>query len=435
MSANITQMHYARKGIITKQMRYVAKQEDLDPKFLLKEIAEGRCIIPANINHIALGLKPIGIGIALKCKINANIGNSPISSNLGDELKKLKIAIKYGSDAIMDLSIGKDINKIRSAIIKNSACPVGTVPIYQIAVEAKGIIENITLDDIIDVIEFQAKQGVDFMTIHAGFLREHLPLLKSRIIKIVSRGGAILAEWMTKKGKQNPLYTHFDKICEIFKKYDVSFSLGDGLRPGSIADASDKAQFAELKILGKLALRAWEQDVQVMIEGPGHIPIDQIQMNVEKEIELCYGAPFYVLGPIVTDIAPGYDHITSAIGGAIAGWHGASMLCYVTPREHLGLPNEEDVKIGVVASKIAAHVSDIARKRKGVENRDSELSKARFAFDWDKQFKLAIDPETARKMHSEASSLKCYKPREFCSMCGPEFCPMKISAKIKNTKK
>ncbi|OHB69378.1 MAG: phosphomethylpyrimidine synthase [Planctomycetes bacterium RBG_16_43_13] len=426
---NVTQMHSARQGVITNQIKYVAERENVDAEFLRREVAEGRCIIPANINHLEQGLEPIGIGVALRCKVNANIGNSATASGINEELKKLNTAVKFGADTVMDLSTGKNINEVRTAIIKNSPVPIGTVPIYQVLLGASSV-ADMTPEDMIDIVELQAKQGVDYMTIHVGVLLEHLPLVESRITKIVSRGGAIMAEWMIKNKKQNPFYTHFDKLCEIFKKYDVSFSLGDGLRPGCLADASDKAQFAELKTLGELTLRAWEQDVQVMIEGPGHVPMDQIQMNVEKEVELCHGAPFYVLGPLVTDFAPGYDHITSAIGAALAGWYGAAMLCYVTPKEHLGLPNEEDVKQGMIAYKIAAHAADIARKRKGVRDRDDALSRARFAFDWNKQFELALDPETARKMHDETLSADYFKTAEFCSMCGPKFCSMKISTHI-----
>ncbi len=419
-----TQMDYAKEGIITPEMEYVAKREDLPADLIRKEVAEGRLVIPANINHYAL--EPMGIGIALKCKVNANIGNSAVVSDIECELEKLRVALKYGADTVMDLSTGGNLNEIRETIIANSPVPVGTVPIYQALKEVRTV-EELTEQDILDIIELQAQQGVDYMTIHAGVLKEFLPMVNHRLMGIVSRGGSIIAEWMTVHNKQNPLYTNFDKICDIFKKYDVTFSLGDGLRPGCINDASDEAQFAELKVLGELTKKAWEKGVQVMIEGPGHVPMDQIEMNIKKEQELCYGAPFYVLGPLVTDIAPGYDHIASAIGGAMAGWYGASMLCYVTPKEHLGLPNPEDVKQGLIAYKIAAHAADLARHRKGAKEWDDAMSKARYEFDWEKQFELAIDPETARKYHDETLPQEGYKSAKFCSMCGPSFCAYRIS--------
>lgn len=419
-----TQMDYAREGIITPEIEYVAKRENLPVELIRDEVARGRMIIPANINHYRL--EPMAIGIAAKCKVNANIGNSAITSDIEGELEKLRVALKYGADTVMDLSTGGNIDEIREAIIANSPVPVGTVPIYQALQEVRSI-EKLTEQDILDMIEHQAQQGVDYMTIHSGVLREFLPLVNHRLMGIVSRGGSIMAEWMTVHGKQNPLYTNFDKICEIFKKYDVSFSLGDGLRPGCINDASDEAQFAELKVLGELTKKAWEHGVQVMIEGPGHVPMDQIEMNIKKEMELCYEAPFYVLGPLVTDIAPGYDHIASAIGAAMAGWYGASMLCYVTPKEHLGLPNAEDVKQGLIAYKIAAHTADLARHRPGAKEWDDAMSKARYEFDWEKQFELAIDPETARKYHDETLPQEGYKSAKFCSMCGPSFCAYRIS--------
>ncbi len=419
-----TQMDYAREGVITPEMEYVAKRENLPVELIRDEVARGRMIIPANINHYRL--EPMAIGIAAKCKVNANIGNSALSSNVEEELEKLRVALKYGADTVMDLSTGGNIDEIREAIIANSPVPIGTVPIYQALQEVRSI-ENLTEQDILDMIEHQAQQGVDYMTIHAGVLKEFLPLVNHRLMGIVSRGGSIMAEWMTVHGKQNPLYTHFDKICEIFKKYDVSFSLGDGLRPGCINDASDEAQFAELKVLGELTKKAWEHGVQVMIEGPGHVPMDQIEMNIKKEMELCHEAPFYVLGPLVTDVAPGYDHIASAIGAAMAGWYGASMLCYVTPKEHLGLPNAEDVKQGLIAYKIAAHAADLARHRPGAKEWDDAMSKARYEFDWEKQFELAIDPETARKYHDETLPQEGYKSAKFCSMCGPSFCAYRIS--------
>jgi phosphomethylpyrimidine synthase len=346
------------------------------------------------------------------------------------ELEKLHRAVHLGSDTVMDLSTGGDLDLIRSAIIKASPVPIGTVPIYQALQEVGGKVEELSIDVMLDVIERQAKQGVDYMTIHAGVLLEYVPLVRNRITGIVSRGGSMHAKWCTAHHKQNFLYEYFDRVCEIFKKYDVSFSLGDGLRPGCLADASDEAQFAELKTLGELTKRAWEHDVQVMIEGPGHIPMDQIKLQVEKEMELCYEAPFYTLGPLVTDVAPGYDHITSAIGAAMIGWHGASMLCYVTPKEHLGLPNADDVRQGVIAYKIAAHAADIARHRKGVRDRDDQLSRARFAFDWKRQFELSLDPETARSMHDETLPQEGFKEAAFCSMCGPKFCSMSISQEL-----
>ncbi len=426
-----TQMHYARKGVITPEMTYVAEREGLEPEMVRAEVARGRLIIPCNVNHTSL--EPMGIGTVATVKINANIGNSAVTSDVEGELEKLKFALKYGADTVMDLSTGGNIDAIRQAIIAASPVPIGTVPIYQAITIVKQV-EDLTPDDMIDMIEHQAKQGVDYMTIHAGVLLEHLPLVQHRITGIVSRGGALMAQWMLAHKKQNPLYTHFDKLCQIFRKYDVSFSLGDGLRPGCTADASDAAQFAELRTLGELTRAAWAQDVQVMIEGPGHVPMDQIEMNVRLQQEICQEAPFYTLGPLVTDIAPGYDHITSAIGAAMIGWHGASMLCYVTPKEHLGLPNREDVKQGCIAYKIAAHAADIARGRKGARDRDDALSHARFNFDWERQFALALDPETARAMHDETLPHEAFKHAEFCSMCGPKFCSMKISRHLEELK-
>ena len=421
---NVTQMHYARRGIVTQEMDYVARREHLSPEVVREEVARGRAIIPANIHH--QNLEPMGIGIAFKCKINANIGNSAVTSNVDEELKKLANAVRLGSDTVMDLSTGGDIPHIRRAIIEASPVPVGTVPIYEALARVRRT-EDLTIALLLEVIEEQAEQGVDYMTIHAGVLREFLPMVRNRITGIVSRGGSLLAVWMSHHKKQNFLYEHFEDICKIFRKHDVSFSLGDGLRPGSVADASDEAQFAELKVLGELTKKAWEYDVQVMIEGPGHIPMDQIELQVKKEQELCHEAPFYTLGPLVTDIAPGYDHITSAIGAAMIGWHGASMLCYVTPKEHLGLPNAEDVKQGVIAYKIAAHAADVARHRPGARERDDALSYARFLFDWEKQFALSLDPETARAMHDETLPDDFYKEAKFCSMCGPKFCSMNLT--------
>ncbi len=424
-----TQMYYARQGVVTGEMQYVAEKEKLSAELIREEVARGRLIIPANIHHG--GLEPMAIGIASKCKINANIGNSSTTSNISDELDKLEYAVQFGADTVMDLSTGGDIPRIRKAIIDASPVPIGTVPIYE-ALSRVRRVEDLNIQVLLEVIEEQAEQGVDYMTIHAGVLVQYVPLTRNRITGIVSRGGAILAEWMVKNHKQNLLYEHFDEICKVFQKHDVSFSLGDGLRPGCLADASDAAQFAELKTLGDLTKKAWEYDVQVMIEGPGHIPLDQIALQVEKEREICYEAPFYTLGPLVTDIAPGYDHITSAIGAAMIGWHGASMLCYVTPKEHLGLPNREDVKQGIIAYKIAAHAADVARHRPGARDRDDELSRARFSFDWKRQFELSLDPQTAQAYHDETLPEEGFKDASFCSMCGPKFCSMNHSVKTQD---
>ena len=421
--ANVTQLHYARQGIVTEEMRHVASRERLPQEQIRQEVARGRMIVPANASHPEL--EPMAIGFAATCKINANIGNSAVVSDVEDELKKLRVCIQYGADTVMDLSTGGDIPQIREAILRHSTLPVGTVPIYECLTHVKEV-QDLTPAGMLEIIEAQAAQGVDYMTIHAGVLRDFIPLAAHRITGIVSRGGALMAQWMLANKAENPLYTHFDAICDIFKKYDVAFSLGDGLRPGCLADASDAAQFAELKVLGELTRRAWKHDVQVMVEGPGHVPLDQIPMNMQKERELCDEAPFYVLGPLVTDIAPGYDHITSAIGAAIAAQHGAAMLCYVTPKEHLGLPDVEDVRQGIIAYKIAAHAADVALHRPGARDRDDELSRARYAFDWNKQFALSLDPETARGMHDETLPHDAFKSAEFCSMCGPKFCSMKI---------
>jgi len=423
-----TQIRYARQGLVTEEMRHVAQQEQLEPELVRAEVARGRMVIPANVRHV--NLAPIGIGIAARCKINANIGNSALASNIDLELEKLRNAVRYGADTVMDLSTGGDIPRIREAILRNSTVPVGTVPIYE-ALARAGAVADLTPELMLEVIEEQAEQGVDYMTIHAGVLVEYIPLTTRRVTGIVSRGGAILAEWMVRHHRQNFLYERFEDLCKIFRKHDVTFSLGDGLRPGSLGDSSDEAQFAELKTLGELARKAWEYDVQVMIEGPGHIPMDQIRLQVEKEMELCGEAPFYTLGPVVTDIAPGYDHITSAIGAAMIGWYGASMLCYVTPREHLGLPTPEDVKQGIIAYKIAAHAADVARRRPGARDRDDAISRARYAFDWNRQFELALDPETARAMHDEALPQEGFRDAHFCSMCGPKFCSMSISAQVR----
>jgi phosphomethylpyrimidine synthase len=421
--ANVSQMHLARRGVVTEEMSRVAARERLPVELVQAEVARGRMVIPANINHPELD--PLAIGIAATCKINANIGNSAVTSDAAHELAKLQLCLTHGADTVMDLSTGGDIPAIREAIIRASPVPIGTVPIYE-CLEHVDEVEELTPRILLDIIEAQAKQGVDYMTIHAGLLRDHIPLAARRVTGIVSRGGALMAQWMLSNKKENPLFTAFDEICEIFKRYDVTFSLGDGLRPGCLADASDEAQFAELKVLGDLTRRAWKHDVQVMVEGPGHVPLDQIPMNMERERELCDEAPFYVLGPLVTDIAPGYDHITSAIGAAVAAQHGAAMLCYVTPKEHLGLPDLEDVRQGIIAYKIAAHAADIARHRPGARDRDDALSRARYAFDWKKQFDLSLDPERARSMHDETLPAEHFKTAEFCSMCGPKFCSMRI---------
>ncbi len=421
--ANVSQMYYARQGVITEEMNYVAQRENLPAELIRSEVARGRMIIPANINHP--NLEPMCIGIASRCKVNANIGASPNSSHLNEELAKLHQAVKYGADTVMDLSTGGgNLDEIRTAIVQASPVPIGTVPIYQALESVHGRIENLRADDFLHIIEKHAQQGVDYMTIHAGILIQYLPLVKNRITGIVSRGGGIIARWMLYHHQQNPLYTHFRDIIEIFKKYDVSFSLGDSLRPGCLHDASDQAQLAELKTLGELTRQAWQHNVQVMVEGPGHVPMDQIEFNVKKQMEECSEAPFYVLGPLVTDIAPGYDHIASAIGAALAGWYGTAMLCYVTPKEHLGLPNAEDVRNGLIAYKIAAHAADIARQRPGARDRDDRLSQARYHFDWHTQFELSLDPDRAREYHDETLPADIYKTAEFCSMCGPKFCPM-----------
>jgi phosphomethylpyrimidine synthase len=421
-------MHLARRGLVTEEMAHVAARERVAPELVRDEVARGRLVIPANVKHPEL--EPIGIGVAATCKINANIGNSAVTSDARGELEKLRVCLKYGADTVMDLSTGGDIPAIREAIIRASPIPVGTVPIYECLAHVKEV-QDLSPRMLLDIIEAQAAQGVDYMTIHAGLLRAFLPVAARRVTGIVSRGGALMAQWMLSNGAENPLFTHFDDICAIFKKYDVTFSLGDGLRPGCLADASDEAQFAELKVLGELTRRAWEHDVQVMVEGPGHVPLDQIPMNMEKERELCHEAPFYVLGPLVTDIAPGYDHITSAIGAAVAAQHGAAMLCYVTPAEHLGLPDVDDVREGIVAYKIAAHAADVARHRPGARDRDDAMSRARYAFDWKRQFELSLDPDTARAKHDETLPQDAYKSAEFCSMCGPKFCAMKIHGHLR----
>ena len=428
---SMTQLEAARAGQITPEMEYIAERESLTPEVIREEVATGRMVIPANTVHLAESLEPMCIGIAASCKINANIGNSAVTSDAETELDKLHTAVHFGSDTVMDLSTGNDIDQIRRNIIKASPVPIGTVPIYQMLEELDGDMESMRPQHFLDMVEHQAKQGVDYMTIHCGVLLEHLHLTTERVTGIVSRGGSLIAKWMMAHRQQNPLYEHFDDLCDIMRQYDVTWSLGDGLRPGCLADASDAAQFAELDTLGELVKRSWDRGTQVMVEGPGHIPMDQIAMNVEKQIEVCHGAPFYLLGPLVTDVAPGYDHITSAIGAAMAGWSGAAMLCYVTPKEHLGLPNKEDVRQGVIAYKIAAHAADVARQRPGARDRDDALSKARFEFDWNEQFRLSLDPETAQRFHDETLPQDTFKSAHFCSMCGPKYCSMKITEDIR----
>ena len=427
-----TQMYYARRGELTKEMSYVAKLEGISENLLIDEVANGRIIIPANVNHI--NLKPMGIGRKLKTKVNANIGNSSLSSDICAELRKLEICLEFGADTVMDLSTDGDLDAIRSAIIEHSSVPVGTVPMYEILKEAKEV-TNITNELILSVLEKQARQGVSYFTIHAGFLREFLPLVKKRKMGIVSRGGSLSASYMSKLNRQNPFYEIFDQILEICAKYDVSLSLGDGLRPGCLYDATDEAQLSELKVLGELTLRAWQKDVQVMIEGPGHVPLNQIEYNMKIEQELCHDAPFYVLGPLVSDIGAGYDHITSAIGGTMAAYHGASMLCYVTQKEHLGLPNENDVREGIVAHKIAAHAADVALGKAGAIEKDHAMSDARYAFDWNKQFELSFDPKKAKELHDESLPEDAFKSAHFCSMCGPKFCAYKISKDLEKGEK
>ncbi len=422
----VTQLEFARQGVLTDAMRRVAEREGLDPAIVRQETARGRLIIPANVHHLADSLDPIGIGLAASVKINANMGNSAVTSNVDEELKKLHMAVHYGADTVMDLSTGGSIPEIRAAILHASPVPVGTVPIYEAVTRVRRV-EDLTPDMLLQVIEEQAVQGVDYMTIHAGILLEYLPLVQRRITGIVSRGGSLLAQWMAAHRAQNPLYEHFDAISDILRAHDVAYSLGDSLRPGCLADASDEAQLAELKTLGELTERAWAKGVQVMVEGPGHVPMDQLEANVRLQQRYCHEAPFYTLGPLVTDVAPGYDHITSAIGAAMVGWYGSSLLCYVTPKEHLGLPNEDDVRQGVIAYKIAAHAADVARGRRGARERDDALSRARFGFDWERQFALALDPDTARRMHDETLPDGFYKEAKFCSMCGPKFCSMRIS--------
>lgn len=426
----VTQMHYARQGIITPEMEFVAIREQVDPEFVRSEVARGRAIIPANINHPES--EPMIIGRSFLVKINANIGNSAVRSSIEEEVEKMTWATHWGADTVMDLSTGKDIHTTREWIIRNSPVPIGTVPIYQALEKVGGKAEDLTWEIYRDTLIEQAEQGVDYFTIHAGVLLRYIPLTARRVTGIVSRGGSILAAWCLAHHQENFLYTHFQEICEIMQAYDVSFSLGDGLRPGSIADANDAAQFAELETLGELTRIAWEHDVQVMIEGPGHIPMHLIKENVDRQMALCQEAPFYTLGPLTTDIAPGYDHITSAIGAAMIGWYGTAMLCYVTPKEHLGLPNKQDVKDGVIAYKIAAHAADLAKGHPGAQLRDDAISKARFEFRWRDQFHLALDPETAEQYHDETLPAEPAKTAHFCSMCGPHFCSMKITQEIRD---
>ncbi|WJE29101.1 phosphomethylpyrimidine synthase ThiC [Bacillus altitudinis] len=426
----VTQMHYAKKGIITPEMEFIALREQLSPEFIREEVASGRAVIPANINHPES--EPMIIGKNFHVKINANIGNSAVTSSIEEEVEKMTWAIRWGADTMMDLSTGKDIHTTREWIIRNCPVPVGTVPIYQALEKVNGIAENLTWEVYRDTLIEQAEQGVDYFTIHAGVLLRYIPLTVDRVTGIVSRGGAIMARWCLAHHQENFLYTHFEEICEIMKTYDIAFSLGDGLRPGSIADANDEAQFAELETLGELTEIAWKHDVQVMIEGPGHVPMDKIKENVDKQMEICKEAPFYTLGPLTTDIAPGYDHITSAIGAAMIGWYGTAMLCYVTPKEHLGLPNKEDVREGVIAYKIAAHAADVAKGHPAAQKRDDALSKARFEFRWRDQFHLSLDPERALAFHDETLPAEGAKTAHFCSMCGPKFCSMKISHDIRN---
>ncbi|WP_163538757.1 phosphomethylpyrimidine synthase ThiC [Gracilibacillus sp. YIM 98692] len=427
---NVTQLHYAKKGIITPEMEFIAIRENLDPAFVRDEVARGRAIIPANVNHPET--EPMIIGRNFHVKINANIGNSAVSSSIENEVEKMTWATRWGADTMMDLSTGKNIHTTREWIIRNSAVPVGTVPIYQALEKVHGVAEDLTWEVYRDTLIEQAEQGVDYFTIHAGVLLRYVPLTAKRVTGIVSRGGSIMAQWCLYHHEESFLYTHFEDICEIMKTYDIAFSLGDGLRPGCIADANDEAQFAELKTLGELTKIAWEHDVQVMVEGPGHVPMHLIKENMDKQLEACDEAPFYTLGPLTTDIAPGYDHITSAIGAAMIGWYGTAMLCYVTPKEHLGLPNKDDVREGVITYKIAAHAADLAKGHPGAHKRDDALSKARFEFRWRDQFNLSLDPERALAYHDETLPAEGAKTAHFCSMCGPKFCSMRISQDIRN---
>ncbi|GGK27196.1 phosphomethylpyrimidine synthase [Caldalkalibacillus thermarum] len=425
----VTQRYYARQGIITPEMEFVALREGVSPEFVRDEVARGRAIIPVNINHPES--EPMIIGRHFHVKVNANIGNSSVTSSVAEEVEKMTWAIRWGADTIMDLSTGKDIHTTREWIIRNSPVPVGTVPIYQALEKVNGKPEDLTWEIYRDTLIEQAEQGVDYFTIHAGVLLRYIPLTAGRVTGIVSRGGSIMAAWCLAHHEENFLYTHFEEICQILNQYDIAVSLGDGLRPGSIADANDEAQFAELETLGELTKIAWEYDVQVMVEGPGHVPLHLLKENVDKQMEICHEAPFYTLGPLTTDIAPGYDHITSAIGAAVIGWHGTSMLCYVTPKEHLGLPNKHDVREGVIAYKIAAHAADLAKGHPNARKRDDALSKARFEFRWNDQFNLSLDPERARAYHDETLPAEGAKTAHFCSMCGPKFCSMKITHELR----
>ena len=426
---NFSQMHYARGGEITPEMAFVAARENRSPEFVRAEVAAGRAVIPCNRKHPEI--EPVIIGRAFATKINANIGNSATHSSIEEEVEKLQWSIRWGADTVMDLSTGENIHETREWILRNSPVPIGTVPIYQALEMAGGDPAALNLEDFIQVLVEQAEQGVDYFTIHAGVLLRHVPLTAKRLTGIVSRGGSMMAAWCLAHHRENFLYTGFERICEVMKAYDVTFSLGDGLRPGSLHDANDEAQFAELKALGELTKIAWQHDVQVMIEGPGHVPLDKVKENVDRELEECYEAPFYTLGPLVTDVAPGYDHITSAIGAAHIGWHGTAMLCYVTPKEHLGLPNRQDVKDGVIAYRIAAHAADVAKGLPGARDWDDAMSKARFEFRWEDQFNLSMDPVTARAFHDETLPADNAKVAHFCSMCGPKFCSMKITEDVR----
>jgi phosphomethylpyrimidine synthase len=427
--SNVTQMHYARRGEITPEMEFIAIREGLDPQFVRDEVARGRAIIPANVNHPES--EPMIIGRGFLVKINANIGNSAVSSSIDEEVEKMTWATRWGADTVMDLSTGKNIHETREWILRNSPVPIGTVPIYQALEKVGGKAEDLTWELFADTLIEQAEQGVDYFTIHAGVLLQYVPLTAQRVTGIVSRGGSIMAKWCLSHHRENFLYEHFEDICEIMKAYDVAFSLGDGLRPGCTADANDAAQFGELETLGELTQIAWKHDVQTMIEGPGHVPMHLIKENMDKQLAVCGEAPFYTLGPLVTDIAPGYDHITSAIGAAMIGWFGTAMLCYVTPKEHLGLPNKKDVKDGVIAYKIAAHAADLAKGHPRAHHWDDVLSKARFEFRWEDQFELSLDPETARDFHDETLPAPGAKVAHFCSMCGPHFCSMKITQEVR----
>lgn len=426
----VTQLHYARRGEITPEMAFVAVREGVEPEFVRSEIAAGRAILPANVNHPES--EPMIIGRNFLVKVNANIGNSSVSSSIAEEVDKLVWATRWGADTVMDLSTGSDIHTTREWILRNSPVPIGTVPIYQALERVKGVPADLTWEVMRDTLVEQAEQGVDYFTIHAGVRLRYVPLTIDRTTGIVSRGGSIMAAWCLAHHEENFLYTHFEEICEIMSSYDVAFSLGDGLRPGSIADANDDAQFAELETLGELTEIAWSHDVQVMIEGPGHVPMHKIRENVDRQMAVCHEAPFYTLGPLTTDIAPGYDHITSAIGAAMIGMFGTAMLCYVTPKEHLGLPNRDDVKQGMIAYKIAAHAADLAKGHAGARLRDDALSKARFEFRWEDQFNLSLDPETARSYHDETLPAQPAKTAHFCSMCGPRFCSMRISHDLRD---